>query len=57
MFRLNFNSLLSIVLGVRFTEVVTCKSLRSIGDRSDAVRAGRLEPFDYTKLDHVVGNR
>jgi len=54
MFRLNFDSLLSIVSSVRCIEVVTHKSLRNKGDRSGAAIAERLESFGSRKLDDVV---
>jgi len=51
MFRLTYGSLLSIVLGVRCTDVFTHKSLRNKGDLSVAAMVELLEPSDSRKLD------
>jgi len=56
-FALSSGSLMSIVLGMWFTGVVTLKSLKSRGDKSDVAMAGRLKPCGCRELDHVVWNK
>jgi len=57
MFRLTYGSLLSIVLGVRCTDVFTHKSLRNKGDLSVVAMVELLEPSDSKKLDVWWGKR